>query len=398
MSYGLFFEGDKMKSTKQRYFLFAVLVFLLVTLLSGCNSEAGRINKYLTARGVDKIKGGNHEKVVDNTYNRLFHWYFYSISLSRKDQAERASDFIIETKSYDVLIHIIDLAFGNDNYHRKIFYTFYPGEAMGYAADTSLLSLIKISTHKEKTADEESVLDYFFNRLRANSKELDGDDSIINHVYEHVIYYLAAFVMEAEDPQLFQTYYPNVYEEYYENFPFAEELKSMPNELKKMISDGFAKGGLKQTFPASAKIPDKISFVPKKGAYIIIYDDSEHKTYGGDNLNYKPRATRYKTEILYPESNPKYASLIIYENYEYEPAGTYTGFQGESAVVYIRHTTVSVVEVKSGKTIFKNTYRSTAKDEYSYEGQKIIIDTNYEPDKVKLEIEKNLPPGYMLML
>jgi hypothetical protein len=124
-----------------------------------------------------------------------------------------------------------------------------------------------------------------------------------------------------------------------------------------------------------ASLADLKPSSPQKGGYFLVFDDAGRE-FGEFTLNAPyNKADEYKTDTLFPVLNPNNAQIIIYEIYSYEkPDGYWFGS------VFLRHTTVRVVNTATGKTVFNRTFRSSGDDRCFYSGDYALDDDYNERD------------------
>ena len=404
--------------------LFVQVIFIFF--LTGCNPEISQekatINKWFSARGIAKISGNTHEQIIDNTFKRIFsdsyftantrERYFTGETFDQIDSAGKISDFIVDTKSYEILFKMMDRAFGDNVYSDRILGTRYSPDLLKYlrraigefAANASFLSLIKLSTLQDKP---DEVFNYLNDLIFASEEDFHYYDEENNAPSDNLLlYYISALIMKSNGATLFEKDYPNTYKDLYEHFPNIDNQQFLTDELYdkyklpidefiKTVSNNkhFMKYGIVRSFPASEKIQDKITFKPERGAYIIIYDDSIYhppiKTLD-DNINFTfiPSPYRYKTDNLFPASDPSTADLIIYEKYSYEYNGRYTALgNGKSFQVDIfsRNTEVSVVDSQKKHLLYKYSIKTKPEDEYEISKMDYMLLDDYSPQLAEIE-------------
>jgi hypothetical protein len=170
---------------------------------------------------------------------------------------------------------------------------------------------------------------------------------------------------------------PDVFEKFYPEIIKAKEIKtlgSLSNAVTKS-SQEFKNTIIKQvktditkSIPLSQSktiFADFKPSTPQVGGYIFVFDDTgQFITLDSESVTLDTpihKVTSYKTDILYPVSNPNEAQIIIYETYSYKkPEHMYAG-----GYVVLRNTTVQAVYVENGKTLFKKTFMSTANLNYT---------------------------------
>ena len=381
------FKKNQHIGIKMRKLIF--IIAMVGMLLAGCkeSEDARRINEYFSENGIEeKVQYRNRAQAADGIFSMIFQNSYF------KDNPKAAADFITSLGYYEVVLRLegtLLLHAVEDEARMQIKHKYsekygminspYPssGYDPNHATHTALLCLINIFSLPEKTPIAQDALELFKTIL-----EKMENTGTPGYSYNGVTYWdateecnkkgltrgFAVFTLAPDTPSDLGKYYPRLYKNPEVMFPYLADLRSAPEGFKEIITNtpSLKSGGFRRPFLASEKLFESFKATsPKKGGYVFEYDDPLAHT--------KPsRLYDYKTDILYPVSNPNNASIIIREKYTYQDiTGLY--FPTPSSKVYLKHTNVQVKDAVSGKILFNRTFKSTA-GHLLYENTNVIDD------------------------
>ena len=347
------------------------IIFILAMvgmILTGCREpeDARKINKYFAEKGIEgKVKYKNRAEAVEGIFVMLFQNNYF------RNNPKEAADFITKSEYYEVVFKLEGLLYKSKESQRKVYeykekhgiindYIFLNENDINYANHVALLSLINIFSLPEKPLIAQDALELFKTII-----ELMNDIVFYNIKWERNQAGLprgfAVFLLD-DSTSVLQQYYPNLYDNPNLTFPYLADLKTAPEGFKEIILNApyLKKGGFKRSFSVTEKLFENFKATsPQKGGFIFEYDDQFNRISG--------RVFDYKTDLLYPVSNPNNACIIIREKCTYQDVSNL--YSAAKSPIYLVHHNIQVINAVSGKILFARNYRSTPK-EYIYSENK----------------------------
>jgi hypothetical protein len=214
-------------------------------------------------------------------------------------------------------------------------------------SDIGLKAFFKIDALEDKPPLARESLDYFYGLFQSFPAGYDGEAYGTYRMLGNFDF----LPLYHKNPDILEKYYPDIDGWKGPEREIAYQIAQASEDFKTAIlkSPYFTTERIVKAFPKSRADVLFANFKPaspKKGGYIIIYDDSSTNK-EGEKFN-TPQGDGYNSGALRQVADPDDAQIFIYENYSSE----FYEAKSNSPDLYVQKTDMKAVDMTTGKTIF----------------------------------------------